>query len=189
VYSFSGSFVVHRINLLCGSNEYLVSSSPQICRACALSINGCLHCLNSSYCLTCLNKDWLLQNGVCKCSDGFMQSESGISAKCLPAIKFNTSLSCLLMDEGQTLETCINSPSVKTSTILTFVSVPNMALFIRVSQIYTFIDDFTYYVYHNMSYGVKFDLFVKFMWNLTNERFIPHSIAKFYYNIQDQYDK
>lgn len=40
-----------------------------------------------------------------------------------------------------------------------------------------------------MQYGEKFDIFVKFMWNLTNERFIPYSVAGFYYNIQDSYDK
>jgi hypothetical protein len=26
------------------------------------------------------------------------------------------------------------------------------------------------------------------MWNLTNSRFIPYSLAEFFYNIQDNYD-
>jgi hypothetical protein len=97
-----------------------------------------------------------------------MQLDTGTSRKCISNIKLQTSLSCILMEEGQTLETCLNSSSLKLSIILNLVSVPNMALILRVSQIFAFIDDFTYYIYHNMHYGDRFDQFLKFVWNLTN---------------------
>lgn len=40
-----------------------------------------------------------------------------------------------------------------------------------------------------MFYGENFDKFTSFMWNLTNQRFIPNSVAGLYYEILDEYDQ
>lgn len=39
------------------------------------------------------------------------------------------------------------------------VSVPDITILAKVSQIYSFIEDFTYFLYHNMYYGAKFKRF------------------------------
>lgn len=65
---------------------------------------------------------------------------------------------------------------------------PNLALIMQVGQVFAYIDDFTYFNYQKYYLGEKFNIFVRFMWNLTTERWIPNSIASFYYNIQDSYD-
>lgn len=48
---------------------------------------------------------------------------------------------------------CINTTSTKTKVILSVVSTPNINILLRIGQVYAFIDDFTYYIYHNVYYG------------------------------------
>lgn len=72
--------------------------------------------------------------------------------------------------------------------IMTVTSTPYLGLFFSISQISGLIDDFTFYVYLNITYGYKFDTFIRYMWNLTNEKWIPSQVSFFYYQIQDSYN-
>jgi hypothetical protein len=67
-------------------------------------------------------------------------------------------------------------------------STPNLGMLLSISQISGLIDDFTFYVYLKIKYGQEFDTLVRFMWNLTNQRWIPSHISSFYYDIQDKYN-
>lgn len=58
-----------------------------------------------------------------------------------------------------------------------------------IGQVYAYVDDFTYFNYQKYYLGERFNLFTRFMWNLTSQRWIPSSIAEFYYSIQDRYDR
>lgn len=75
-----------------------------------------------------------------------------------------------------------------TRILLTAVSTPNLKLVLALTQVFSLIDDFTYFVYHDMNYGGKFRLFTFFMWNISNQRFIPQDLARFLYDLQDMYD-
>lgn len=100
---------------------------------------------------------------------------------------FETSLSCLLPDDD-TNETCLATTSLKARIILNSISLPDLAIIIRVTHIFSIVDDFTYFRYHKSYYGEKFTMFTSIMWNLTNEKFIPYSIAYTYYSLQDNMD-
>jgi hypothetical protein len=113
-----------------------------------------------------------------KCS--FLSIETVIAMK--------TSLNCLFLDEGVTLENCLTAPpSAKAQAAMGATSTPNLGMLLSISQINGVVDDFAFYVYLDVKYGEKFNKFIRFMWNLTSERWIPSQLSSFYYEIQDYY--
>lgn len=67
-------------------------------------------------------------------------------------------------------------------------STPNLGMLLSLGQISGLVDDFTFYVYHDVKYGDKFDRLIRFLWNLTNEKWVPSQLSSFYYTIQDGYN-
>lgn len=115
---------------------------------------------------------------------------NGKISVCIAALETKRSLSCLLLDDNVTLENCLTAPpSAKVTMMMGATSTPNLGMILRISQLSGLVDDFTYYAYHSITYGQKFDSFVRLMWNLTSERWIPSSLSAFYYQIQDAYDE
>jgi hypothetical protein len=109
------------------------------------SIPGCIEC-DTALCVTCNpTENWSLINGSCVSSSN--------------AIKYNNdtylrqkSLSCLLSND--TGESCLTAPlPLKAQVALTLTSTPNIGMVLKLSQLVNLVDDFTFYIYINMTYG------------------------------------
>lgn len=77
------------------------------------------------------------------------------------------------------MESCLNTSSIVSRIVLTVVSTPNLKLVLALTQLFSLIDDFTYFVYHDMNYGSKFRIFSFFMRNISVQRFVPYDLAKY----------
>lgn len=59
-------------------------------------------------------------------------------------------------------------------------STPNIGLVFRVSQVFSLVDDYTYFLYHDMDYDREFDTVINIAWNITNSKWLPQLLVKLY---------
>jgi hypothetical protein len=94
----SAQWTLNSSQCVCERGYYLVNRQCSFCPV----MSGCVACSNTTICLAC-NTHWYLKNSECYCEKGYLQIGKGADSKCISTSRLNTSLSCLFMEEGQTL--------------------------------------------------------------------------------------
>lgn len=99
------------------------------------------------------------------------------------------SLDCLIPGFKDTADEngrCLGGGYLYTAS-MTILSIPNLALFIRMVAMLRVVDDLSYYSYHQSLYDNSFRSISKLSWNITNNKWIMPFLKPVYESLSLTY--